>query len=216
LNIGWLTLQYSNAESTSTVYTGSYTPTALTTYCPTSTAYEDVYASGEPVTSTVTETSIPVVTVISTAYEVYTDYYYDTTTTVTSHYSAFDYTTETSTQTYASDCTSTSYTTTASTTTTQSAKCAPTNFVMNLSSVGNQDGLDAENLWQKQDPANKDASTCCQVCVEDEDCVAMSFYSGCSLYRGSECGKSIQVTYDFPGANGFMAQAGCGAVVLAQ
>ena len=180
--------------------------------------YKDVYASGEPVTSTVTQTDMPVVTVTSTDYETYTDYYYDTTTTVTEHYSDFAYTTETSTQTYASDCTSTSYTATASTTTTQSAKCAPTNFVMNLSSVGNQDGLDADNLWQKQSPANKDASTCCQVCVEDETCVAMDFYhaTGCSLYRGSDCGKSIQVTYDFPGANGFMAQAGCGAVVLAQ
>jgi hypothetical protein len=208
----------SNAESTSTVYTGSYTPTPITTYCPTSTVYEDVYASGEAVTSTVTQTDMPVVTVYSTDYSTSTDYYYDTTTTVTVHYSDFDYVTETSTMTYASDCTSTSYTATASTTTTQSAKCAPTNFVMNLSSVGNQDGLDADNLWQKQSPANKDASTCCQACVEDETCVAMDFYhgTGCSLYRGSDCGKSIQVTYDFPGANGFMAQAGCGAVVLAQ
>lgn len=42
----------------------------------------------------------------------------------------------------------------------------------------------------------------------------MDYYSGCTLYRGSECGVAIAVTYGFPGNNGFLAQAGCGAVVV--
>lgn len=214
--ISKLTLQSSAAESTSTVYTGSFTPTPLATYCPTSMSYVDVY-SGDEVTETYTYTSMPLVTITTTVSTLRTEYYYGATTTETLPVSAFEYASATSTRTIESDCTSTSYTATASTTTTQSAKCAPTNFVMNLSSVGNQDGLDAKNLWQGEHPANKDASTCCQACVEDDECVAMDFYShtGCSLYLGSECGKSIQVTYDFPGAEGFSAQAGCGSIALA-
>ena len=198
------------------MYTGSYTPTSLPTYCPTSVHYEDVY-SGDEVTETYTYTSQPYVTLTTTISTLYTDYFHESTSTVTAHYSSFVYATATSTQTYASDCTSTSYTATASTTTTQSAKCAPTNFITNIGQVSNVDGLDAVNLWQTEDPANKDASTCCQVCVEDEECVAMDWYNGCSLYRGSDCGKRIGVTYSFPGGNdNSVAQAGCGAVVLNQ
>lgn len=209
-------LQSSPAESTSTVYTGSFTPTQLPTYCPTSLTYENVY-SGDEVTETYTITSVPVATVTATISTLSTDYYFHSTVTTTLPVSAYEYTTATSTQTIESVCTSTSYTATASATTTQSAKCAPTDLVTNLGSIGNQDGLDVKSLWQGESPANKDASTCCQACVEDSECVAMEFYAhtGCSLYLGSECGKSIQVTYDFPGAEGFSAQAGCGSVVLA-
>jgi hypothetical protein len=208
-----LTLQSSAAESTSTVYTGSFTPTPLAAYCSTTLAYEFNYAS--TVTKTETETSIPVVTVIVPTLS--TEYYYHSTVTTTLPVSAYETASATSTRTIESDCTATSYTATASTTTTQSAKCAPTNFVTGLGSVGNQDALDAKNLWQGESPANKDASSCCQACVEDEECVAMDFYhaTGCSLYLGSECGKSIQVTYSYPGDEGFSAQAGCGSVALA-
>lgn len=208
-----LTLQYSAAESTSTVYTGSYTPTPLPTYCPTSVDYEYQY-SGDEVTSTETYTSQPLITLYTTISTLYTEYYHESTTTVTIPASHFEFATGTTTRTIESDCTATSYTATASTTTTQSAKCAPTNFVTGIGGVSNVGGLDSVDLWQKQDPANKDASTCCQVCVEDEECVAMDYYSGCTLYRDSECGKSIAITYSFPGDNGFLAQAGCGSVVV--
>jgi hypothetical protein len=195
------------------VYTGSYTPTPLPTHCPTSVDYEYNY-NGDEVTSTYTLTSVPLVTLTTTISTLYTEYYHESTTTIDVPVSAFEYATATTTRTIESDCTATSYTATASTTTTQSAKCAPTNFITNVGSVANVDGLESVNLWQKQDPANKDASTCCQVCVEDEECVAMDYYSGCTLYRGSECGKAIGVTYSFPGDNAFSVQAGCGAVVL--
>lgn len=210
-----LTLQSSAAESTSTVYTGSFTPTPLTTYCPTKLAYVDIY-SGDKITTTYTFTETPVVTVTATVSTLSTDYYFHSTVTTTLPISEYEYTTSTTTWLIEQDCTSTSYTATASTTTTQSAKCAPTNFVTGLGSVGNGDGLDAKNLWQGESFANKDASTCCQACVEDEECVAMDFYyaTGCTLYLGSECGKSIQVTYNYPGVEGFSAQAGCGSVVL--
>jgi hypothetical protein len=216
LNHSKLTLQFSGAKSTSTVYTGSFTPTPLATYCPTSLAYVDIY-SGDEVTSTYTFTEAPVVTITATISTLSTDYYFHSTVTETQAVSEYEYTTATSTQTIESDCTSTSYTATASSTATQSAKCAPTNFVTGLGSIGNQDGLDVKNLWQGESFANKDASTCCQACVEDEECVAMDFYSGtgCSLYLGSECGKSVQVTYTYPGAEGFSAQAGCGSISLA-
>jgi hypothetical protein len=195
------------------VYTGSYTPTPLPTYCPTSVHYEYIY-SGDDVTETYTHTSQPLVTITTTVSTLYTEYYHESTTTIDVPVSEFEWATATTTRTIASDCTETSYTATASTTTTQSAKCAPTNFVTGIGGVSNGLGLDAVNLWQKQDPANKDASTCCQVCVEDDECVAMDFYSGCTLYRGSECGNSIAVTFGYPGNSGFLAQAGCGAVVL--
>jgi hypothetical protein len=197
------------------VYTGSFTPTQLPTYCPTSVSYVEIYA-GDEVTETYTFTSLPLVKSTTTISTASTAYYYGPTVTETLPVSVYEYETASSTQTYASVCTSTSYTATASTTTTQSAKCAPTNFVMNLSSVSNGDGLDAKNLWQGESPANKDASTCCQACVEDPECAAMDSYphTGCTLYLGSECGKSIQVAYDFPGAEGFSAQAGCGSIVL--
>ena len=195
------------------MYTGSYTPTPLPTYCPTSVHYEYIY-SGDDVTETYTHTSQPLVTITTTVSTLYTEYYHESTTTIDVPVSEFEWATATTTRTIASDCTETSYTAIASTTTTQSAKCAPTNFITGIGGVSNGLGLDAVNLWQKQDPANKDASTCCQVCVEDDECVAMDFYSGCTLYRGSECGNSIAVTFGYPGNSGFLAQAGCGAVVL--
>jgi hypothetical protein len=196
------------------VYTGSYTPTPLPTYCPTSVHYEHVY-SGDEVTSTSTYTSTPLITITTTISTLYTEYYHESTTTIDYPVSVFELATGTTTRTIESECTATSYTATASTTTTQSAKCAPTNFVTGISGVSNVGGLDSVDLWQKQDPANKDASTCCQVCVEDEECVAMDYYSGCTLYRGEVCGEAIAVTYSFPGDKGFLAQAGCGAVVVA-
>jgi hypothetical protein len=197
------------------VYTGSFTPTPLTTYCPTSVSYVDVYA-GDEVTETYTFTVLPRETITTTISTLRTEYYWGATITETLPVSKFEFATATSTETIESACTATSYTATASATATQSAKCAPANFVTGLSSVANIDGLDARNLWQREDPANKDASTCCQACVEDPECVAMDYYShtGCSLYLGSECGKSIQVTYTYPGGEGFSAQAGCGSVVL--
>ena len=196
------------------MYTGSYTPTPLATYCSTPMAYEYNYAS--TVTKTETETSVPTVTVIVPTLS--TKYYYHSTVTTTIPVSDFEAVSATSTQTFERDCTATSYTATAASTTTQSAKCAPTNFATGLGSIANLDALDAKNLWQGESYANKDASTCCQACVEEEDCVAMDFYyaTGCSLYLGSECGdKSIQVTYSYPGDEGFSAQAGCGSVLLA-
>ena len=158
-------------------------------------AYEYNYAS--TVTKTETETSVPTVTVIVPTLS--TKYYYHSTVTTTIPASVFETADATSTQTVESVCTATSYTATAASTTTQSAKCAPTNFATGLGSIANLDALDAKNLWQGESYANKDASTCCQACVEEEDCVAMDFYyaTGCSLYLGSECGdKSIQVRND--------------------
>jgi len=209
-----LTLQSSAAESTSTVYTGSYTPTPLVAYCSTTLAYEFNYAS--TVTATETITSTPVVTVTVTVPTLSTEYLESTVTTTVpaSYYTTAD---AIATEKIERVCTSTSYTATAATTATQSAKCAPTNFVTGLGSIGNEDALDAKNLWQGESPANKDASTCCQACVEDDECVAMDFFdgTGCSLYLGSDCGKTIQVTYDYPGAPGVSAQAGCGSIALA-
>jgi hypothetical protein len=204
-----LTLQSRAAESTSTVYTGSFTPSPLGVYC--STTVENVFNYASTVTQTETVTSTPTVTI--TVPTLSTHYYYHSTVTTTLPASDYMYVDAISTQTFESVCTSTSYTATASTTTTQSAKCAPTNFYTGLLSVGNGDALDAKNLWQGESPANKDASTCCQACVDDDECVAMDFYShtGCSLYLGS-CGSSIQVTDNYPGAEGFSAQAGCGFV----
>ena len=195
------------------MYTGTYTPTPLPTYCPTSVHYEDVY-SGDEVNSTSTYTTTPLVTITTTISTLYTEYYYQYTTT-TIPISAFEFASATTTRTIERDCTETSYTATAATTTTQSAKCAPTNFATNIVGISNVGSTDAVNLWQKQDPANKDASTCCQVCVEDEECVAMSFYSGCSLYRSPVCGAdAIAVTFGYPGGEGQLAQAGCGKVAI--
>lgn len=193
-------------------------PTVLTTLCPTRTAYETVYLDGE-ITSTGTRTDTPVVTGTSYSSRTSTDYYYDTTTTVTSLDYSFVYETATSTETYATECTSTSYTATATgVSPTQSAKCAPTNLVSGLVQVGPGSDLNVESFWRTENPANRDASSCCQACVEDENCVAMDYLEGegygCELYHntGSECEGSIQVKY---GVGNFVAQAGCGAVLLA-
>jgi hypothetical protein len=198
------------------VYTGSYTSTPLASYCSTELVYTTLYPKGK-VTSTVTRTDTPVVTSTSYIPATSTHYYYDATTTVTVPHLYYTYTDATSTTTVGTECATTSYTATASATTTQAAKCAPTNLITGLSSSGNQDGLDNVR-YSGNETANKDASSCCQACV-DSDCVAMDFTPGfgCTLWKnsGDDCGRSIQVTYGFTYGPGFSAQAGCGSVFLA-
>lgn len=200
------------------MYTGSFTPTALATYCPTQLAVEVVYTDGE---TTTTGTVTTALAVTSTSYEpaTWTHYYYDTTTTITSPALSYTYTNAVSTTTYETSCTSTSYTAAATgTTTTQAAKCAPTNLITSISGVQNANHLEWITSLPANDPANKDASSCCQACVEDDECVAMSYIGGtgggygCELLRGSECGNSsIQVNL---GVSNWAVQAGCGSVLL--
>jgi hypothetical protein len=194
------------------VYTGSFTPTSLPTYCHTALIVEETYLAGTS-TQTNTYTTTPRVTTTIFTPDTSIKYVHDGTTTVTVTGSDYTYTDAISTTTVGTTCTSTSYTATASTTTTQAAKCAPTNLITGLLSVGNAQGLDGIR-YSGSEVANKDASSCCQACVESE-CVAMDFTPGygCTLSRG-ECGKSIQVTYGFTYGEGFSAQAGCGSVEL--
>ncbi|THV63587.1 hypothetical protein D6D28_10549 [Aureobasidium pullulans] len=207
--------------ATVTEYTGTFTPSPLPTYCPTTATYTTIYPEGE-VTSTNLRTDYDVVTSTSYYLTTSTHVYWDSTTTVTSSIQGLTYLSggPTITTTYPIDCASTSYTSTASTTVAQAAKCAPTNLYSGLGSIGNPDGLDTRSYWRTDDPVNKDASSCCQACVDDANCVAMDYYVGegygCDLFltQDGQCGKGIAVTYGYAGQGTFV-QAGCGYVALA-
>lgn len=109
------------------------------------------------------------------------------------------------------DCYPTSYTATASTTTTQSAACAPSNLI-NRGSITNE-AADPHIASEVND-----ASACCQLCIEDEDCTAMIYVdivndpSGvCRIYNGTDsCGYAAALE---PGNDITQAQSGCGFLV---
>lgn len=146
--------------------------------------------------------------------------------------------TETTTDTIIS-CTSTvtSTTATASSTVTQALKCAPTNLIGTDGEPGQRyrgavnDGIASygsgaiSSTDEDGVGANKDASSCCQACQDDENCAASLFAGTSSTYpapslpycqlwtsnketSGSSCGLGFTV---FPGAQQ-IASTGCGYI----
>ena len=112
------------------------------------------------------------------------------------------------------DCYPQETTATASTKTTQSVACAPSNLI-------SQGGITDESAdpYIVQDPqiaAARDASACCQLCIEDKNCAAMIYvditndpYGICRIYNAtSSCGFAAAMG----SGNQEQAQAGCGSL----
>jgi hypothetical protein len=89
-------------------------------------------------------------------------------------------------------CSHTIYTKVAANPTTQSAKCEPTNLINDVMSFEQGDGYTQSAVRGYGKVAYKDASSCCQQCVEDGDqCAAMSFTTNawggqCVLFQPSQ------------------------------
>jgi hypothetical protein len=210
-------LYFRSAESTSTVYTGAYS-SILAPYCSTSTQYEQLYLSGTT-TETGTTTVVPPVswateyvpagTLTVTSYE----------SIPTSYYTSTEYESITGTKTLSTSCTSSVYTATASAAATQIAKCAPKNLISNVEFVNyreNYDKLSHKDI--REGEPLKDASSCCQACQDDEQCVAMMFEEdwACVLHinkEENECPLAFTITKGEPGWGQYsVAAQGCGQI----
>lgn len=205
-------------ELTSTVFTGTYSLTPLATKC--STAYAVTYLSGTT-TRSIVSTSIPAVQFI-------TEYIDSGTTTITAYQSTAtttqtveypQYTSGTFTSSYSTSCTTTVYTATASTATTQSAQCAPTNLISDVAGISYGDG--SFGSADKQ----VDASACCQVCLDTDECAGMAFSGGpysagyCNLWIADPvCGVAMYITpaTESDDGNEYIVAPGCGSIELAK
>lgn len=123
------------------------------------------------------------------------------------------------TATASDTCTSTIYTATASAAATQAAKCAPKNLIHNVEFINYRDSWEKMSQEYIRDgEAVKDASSCCQACQDDEECVAMQYNEGwqCALFRNKEdgeCPLAFTVGKGRPGWGRYMVAApGCGRI----
>lgn len=108
--------------------------------------------------------------------------------------------------------------TAASSTTTQHIKCAPTNLISEVNGYGI--GQTGGNSGSTHGLApGGDASACCQLCVDDDECAASeddTDAKNCFLwYTTPSCGVGFQ--YSDGGLNlkpgsGFLVQTGCGTI----
>lgn len=188
------------------------------TRCPVETAYSVVFADG-----TTTETGVSTVlgkviyTTVTVPKGTSTVVAYDTTSTQTAYPTVYN--SGIDTQTFSTSCTSTSYTATASAVATQAAKCAPKNLETNVEYINFAEFRDVSHSDTIQEgEAFKDASACCQACLDKDDCVAM-IYQGdyaCELYYENEgkCPRAFVVTKNEPGrfVNPITVAAGCGSI----
>lgn len=142
------------------------------------------------------------------------------------------------TSTYTDSCTDTVTSTTgtaSSTTITQNAKCAPTNLIGTDGIAGQRyrgaplDGIANYGSgagYSSNKSADKDASSCCQVCQEEENCAASIWVATpqggqgdhepfCQLFNnnqqsyGEGCGLGFSV---FPGDKKIAQSGSCGYV----
>lgn len=206
----------SNVEHTATVYEGTYTSSSLSAFCSPETTYTWLYPAGtETVTNTVTYG--PVTTKYTPAVSTSTKYR-KTSTEVVPEYGLPTTASSTVTITQNGRCTSTHTTATASATATYAAKCKPENLISGSSPLRISE---PEEEWGASLPANKDASACCQACVDDEECAASWYrkYMGdniCGLYKNTEqkCGLAYALSPAdaFQEDSGRHGQVGCGSV----
>lgn len=206
----------SSQESTRTVYTGSYS-SSLAPFCSTST-FEIVEYEGGVVTETGvrtvgqpvswTEEYVPVGTLTRTSY----------TSTATEIATPTEWSSGTGTKTLSTSCTSTIYTATASAAATQAAKCAPKNLEANVEFIDYKDSYELMHYDSiREGEAIKDASSCCQACQDEDDCVAMVYNDGwaCEIWRGNDgqCPRAFVVQKGKPGWGNYMTvAAGCGTI----
>ncbi|KAK5108021.1 hypothetical protein LTR62_008856 [Meristemomyces frigidus] len=205
----------SSLESTSTLYTGTFTFSTPRTACPTQqTTYTAIYPAGTTTSYTTDTTYTYAPSYYPTVYTVYTF----TTKTAYATLTLFGGVTTVPTLTYteSTHCSATTYTATASTTATQSAKCAPTNLYLGVNGIEQFN----DGFAERDDvPGAYDASSCCQLCQDDGNCAASSWYGSCSLYytnsTGPVCGQVFNLAEQPGGGVGFGIQTGCGIVEVA-
>ena len=137
----------------------------------------------------------------------------------TSYYTSTEYESITGTKTLATSCTSTVFTATASAAVTQTAKCAPKNLISNVEFINyreNYDRLTHKDI--REGEPLKDASSCCQACQDDEQCVAMQFVEDwtCLLHinkQENECPLAFTISKGKPGWGQYsVAAEGCGQI----
>ncbi|KAF2171817.1 hypothetical protein M409DRAFT_18050 [Zasmidium cellare ATCC 36951] len=109
--------------------------------------------------------------------------------------------------------------TAASSTTTQHIKCAPTNLVGEVNGYGiGQTGSHSGSTYGLA--PGSDASACCQLCVNDDECAASeddTDAKNCFLWytTPSSCGIGFQYSdggQSLEPGSGFLVQTGCGTV----
>ncbi|KAK6432403.1 hypothetical protein LTR95_011427 [Oleoguttula sp. CCFEE 5521] len=205
-------------EYTTTTYTGTYIPSPLSSYCPTSTSTSPIYLGGT-IHTTVTSTSYPSPS-FTTSYSPAgrtTTTLFDTSVTATGTVTLVAYVSSgIYTTTYAVSCTSTTFTATASgVTATQALRCAPTNLINDVAYI--QYYNPAQSFAPGQQTV--DASSCCQICAEIELCAVSNFNNGfCDLRlawgvdEDGTCGVAERVVLGDYGFAGGVSQAGCGRV----
>jgi hypothetical protein len=204
----------SNVEYTSTEYTGSFSASSLRTTCIPSTRTKNVYASG---TTTITPTETVYDVMYNTFYtpEVSTTWLSGLVArpTTTVKVDKIVYVPGTTTSADLIDCYPKKTTATASTKTTQSIACAPSNLINGGGITDQADGTFVVN--DAKFAAARDASACCQLCLEDDDCAAMTYvdivndpYGVCTIYNSTApaCGFAAAMG----SGNIVQGQAGCG------
>ncbi|KAM0720712.1 hypothetical protein Q7P37_004849 [Cladosporium fusiforme] len=195
----WLCTKNSTTyvDSTSTIYTGTYSSSSLR--CTPSISYIDIYTKTLTQTYTYSATPEETSTVYTPAISTTTLSSNKTTTTITTSIDHTSYTYGTTTSPREILCTTTLTSPTASLTKTQSAKCHPTNIYRNYRQREETSSpvfifLNAPY----KSPANDDPSSCCQLCVEDENCLAMKYAlddqgvdGTCAIYNSTSvaCGE---------------------------
>ncbi|OQN99822.1 hypothetical protein B0A48_14592 [Cryoendolithus antarcticus] len=205
-------------EYTTTVYTGTYLPSPVASHCPTSTITSPTYLGGT-VYSTVTSTSNPpaAVTTTYTPAGPTTTTIFDTSLTATNTMTRVaTVSSGLATSTYTVSCTRTTFTGTAtSATSTQALRCAPTNLIHDVAYI--QHINDSQSFAPNQPTV--DASTCCQLCADNDLCGVSNFQGGiCSLRVATgldgegTCGLAEVVELGYEGFRERVTQAGCGRV----
>lgn len=185
------------------MYTGAYSSSALR--CTPSISYVDIYSSTRTTTYTYgiypSETS----TVYTPAVTTTTLGSNQSTTTITTSIIHTVYTYGTTTIPREYDCTTTVTSPTASLTKTQSAKCHPTNIYHNYHVT--EESSSPMYIYlndPSRSPANDDPSSCCQLCVEDENCLAMKYAlddtgrdGTCAIFNSTDvaCGERAFTAY---------------------
>jgi hypothetical protein len=203
-----------NVEYTSTEYTGSFSSSSIRTTCIPSTRTKNIYASG---TTTITPTETVYDVIYNTFYtpEVFTTWLRGLVArpTTTVQVDKIVYVTGTKTLADPIDCYPKKTTATASTKTTQSIACAPSNLISGGSIIDQADGTYV--VEDAKFAAARDASACCQLCLEDDDCAAMTYvdivndpYGVCTIYNSTApaCGFAAAMG----SGNIVQGQAGCG------
>ena len=204
---------HSSIEYTSTEYTGSFESSAIRTICIPAESTQLIYAEG---TTTFTPTETVYDVTYNTVYtpEVSTSWLSGLvpTPTVTVEVDSIVHTPGVTTSADQIDCYPQKTTATASTKTTQSIACAPSNL---LSQGYITDEPTDPYIVQDSDiAAARDASACCQLCLDDKNCAAMIYvdivndpYGVCRIYNAtSSCGFAAAMDR----GNTLQAQAGCG------